>query len=77
MTTKLEAEIMELSNMIDGINIAIDRAKELLEKFFFNYEPFESPEPLTFSLDTLIELLRKDERELKEAMKELQKGLGE
>ena len=75
MTTKLEEQIMRLSTMIDGINIALERAKELREKFFFNYEPFESSEPLTFSLDTLIELLRKDKGELSDAMKAIQKRL--
>lgn len=75
MTAKLETEIMQLSNMIDGIDIALERAKELREKFFFNYEPFDSSEPLTFSLDTLIELLRKDKKELEASMKELQKRL--
>ena len=75
MTEKLETEIMQYSNMIDGINIALERAKELREKFFFNYEPFESSEPLTFSLDTLIELLRSDKKELEAAMKKLQRRL--
>ena len=75
MTAKLETEIMQLSNMIDGINIALERAKELREKFFFNYEPFESSEPLTFSLDTLIELLRSDKKELEAAMKKLKRKL--
>lgn len=72
MTAKLEIKIMELSSMIDGIDIALERAKELREKFIFNYEPFESSEPLTFSLDTLIEILRKDKKELEAAMRELQ-----
>ena len=75
MTEKLEEQIMRLSNMIDGINIALERAKELREKFFFNYEPFESSEPLTFGLDTLIGLLRKDKGELSDAMKAIQKRL--
>ena len=75
MTEKLEEQIMRLSNMIDGINIALERATELREKFFFNYEPFESSEPLTFGLDAVIELLRKDKGELSDAMKALQKRL--
>ena len=75
MTEKYEPKIMELSSMIDGINIALERAKELREKFCFNYEPFESSEPLTFSLDTLIELLRSDKKELEGTMKELQRRL--
>lgn len=75
MTEEIETQIMRLSWMVDGINIALERAKELREKFFFNYEPFESSEPLTFSLDTLIELLRKDKGELTESMKKLQKRL--
>jgi len=75
MTEKYEPKIMELSSMIDGIDIALERAKELRERFFFNYEPFESSEPLTFSLDTLIELLRSDKKELEGAKKELQRRL--
>lgn len=75
MTAKLETEIMQLSNMIDGINIALERAKEFREKFIFNHEPFESSEEVTFGLETFIGVLRKDKAELKTAMETLQKRL--
>lgn len=61
--------------MMDGLDIAIERAKEFREKFIFHYEPFESSEGLTFSLDTLIGVLRKDKAELKTARDELRKEL--
>lgn len=53
--------------MIDGLDIAIERGKELREAWLFNYVPFESSEQLTFSLDVLLGRLQKDRKELKEA----------
>ncbi len=61
--------------MMDGLDIAIARATEYKEKFIFNYEPFESSEPLTFALDVLIGILRKDKAELKTQRDELRKEL--
>lgn len=72
---KLERGILEISHMMDGLDIAMERAREYKEKFIFNYEPFESSEPLTFSLDVLIGVLRKDKAELKTARDELRKEL--
>ena len=73
----LERAILNIEAMIDGLTIGIERAKELREKFIFNYEPFENSEALTFSLDCLILLFENDRIELgtqmKEAKKELQK----
>ena len=67
--TKLENQIMELSSMIDGVDIGIQRARELREKLLL------LGEQETLGLDALIDILRKDKVELKEAMKELQKRL--
>ena len=69
MTEKLEEQIMRLSNMIDGINIGLERARELREKLLL------SGQQETLGLDALLELLRKDKGELSDAMKELQKRL--
>jgi len=66
-----EKQINEVSAMIDGLDIAIERAREYKERFIFQYEPFESSEPLTFALDVLIGVLRKDKAELGEQKKEL------
>ena len=71
----LETSIGQLSNMIVGLDIAIARAKGLRERFIFHYEPFENSEGLTFSLDTLIGILRKDKAELDQSRKELQKRI--
>ena len=69
MTEKLEEQIIRLSNMIDGINIGLERARELREKLLL------SGQQETLGLDALLELLRKDKGELSDAMKELQKRL--
>ena len=69
MTENLEKQILELSSMIDGIDIGIERARELREKLLL------SGQQETLGLDALIELLRKDKAELKEAMSVLQKEL--
>lgn len=69
LTTKLERQIMELSSMIDGINIGLERARELREKLLL------SGQQETLGLDALIEILRKDKAEIKAAMKELQRRL--
>ena len=65
----LEKQIVELSSMIDGMNIGIERARELREKLLL------SGQQETLGLDALIDLLRKDKAELEEAMKELRKEL--
>lgn len=67
--TKLENEIMELSSMIDGVKIGIERARELRERMVLDGAQE------TLGLDALIGILRKDKDELKSAMKELQKRL--
>jgi len=67
--TKLQQEIMELSSMIDGINIAHERARELRERMLL-----EGTQE-TLGLDALIGILRSDKKELEAAMKELRKGL--
>lgn len=72
---KLETSIMQLSNMVDGLDIAIERAKELREKLLFDPAPFENSDGLTFVLDALIGALRKDKAELDQSKKELQKQL--
>ncbi len=60
---------MELSSMIDGVDIGLERARELREKMLLQGTQE------TLGLDALIGILRKDKAELKAAMKELQKGL--
>ena len=72
---KIESQIHELSNMIDGLDISLERIKELTERIIFNHYPFESSEEMTFSLETLRTILQKDRGELKATMKELQKQL--
>ena len=69
MTEKIENQIMEISSMIDGINIGLERARELREKMLLQGTQE------TLGLDALIGILRKDKAELKEAMNELRKGL--
>lgn len=67
--TKLEKQIMELSSMIDGVNIGLERARELREKMLLQGTQE------TLGLDALIEILRKDNAELKTAMDELRRKL--
>jgi len=55
--------------MIDGINIAHERARELRERMLL-----EGTQE-TLGLDALIGILRSDKKELEAAMKELRKGL--
>lgn len=69
MTAKIEKQILEISSMIDGVNIGIERARELRERMLLQGEQE------TLGLDALIEILRKDKAELKEAMSVLQKEL--
>lgn len=69
MTPKLETQIMELSSMIDGLDIGIERARELRERMLLDGTQE------TLGLDALIGILRKDKDELKSAMKELQRRL--
>lgn len=69
MTEEIETQIIRLSSMIDGINIGLERAKELREKLVL------LGEDETIGLDGLISILRKDKAELLSSMKELQKRL--
>ena len=72
---KIESQIIEISNMIDGLDISLERIKELKERLIFNHEPFDSSEEMTFALDTLRAILRKDREELKTSLETLQKKL--
>lgn len=67
--TKLENQILNLESMIDGVNIGLERAREIREKLLFQGEQE------TLGLDALIGILRKDKAELKTAMDDLRKGL--
>lgn len=80
MITMNEAEkivfsIMEITHMIDGIDIAIERARELKEKFIFHHEPFETSEALCHSLNALIAILKNDKVDLVAQRRELQSRL--
>lgn len=66
---KIESDIIELGHMVDGINIALERARELREKLLF------SGQQETLGLDSLIELLRKDKAELRQSKIALRKEL--
>jgi len=72
---KLERAILNIEAMIDGLTIGIERAKELREKFIFDYEPFENSEALTFSLDSLIVIFENDRIELISQMVQTKKEL--
>jgi len=72
---ELEGAILIIEAMIDGLTIGIERAKELREKFIFDYEPFENSEALTFSLESLIVIFENDRIELKAQMKEAKEKL--
>lgn len=70
MTANIEKQILEISAMIDGVNIGIERAREIREKMLF--EGIQE----TIGLDALLGVLRRDQKELEGSMKELRKGLG-
>ena len=73
--SQLREAIKELSSMVDGVNIALERARELKERFEFNYEPFEDSYALVFALDVLIQRLRDDKTELETEMRNGQRQL--
>lgn len=75
MNTKLESQIIEISSIIDGLDIALNRTQELNERLILNHSPFDSSEEMTFALDTLKAILRNDREELKSTMKALQTKL--
>lgn len=58
-----------MESMINGVEIGIERARELRERMLLDGEQE------TLGLDALIGILRKDKKELESAMKELRKGL--
>lgn len=69
MTAKITEQILGLSSMIDGIDIGLERARELREKLLL------AGQDENMGLDILLEILRKDKKELEATMKELQKRL--
>lgn len=73
---ELQRKILTIESLNDGIKSSIERARELRERMILtNDDPEESTEEIGFSLEILIEILRKDSEELTTAMKELQKEL--
>jgi len=68
-TNEITAKILAIGSMIDGLDIGLERARELREKLLLSGQ-YEN-----MGLDILIEILGKDKSELKDAMKELQKRL--
>jgi hypothetical protein len=72
---KLEQQIEATDWLISGIDIALERIKELREKLLFNPHPFDSPEAVTFGLDILQSQLRDDKTDLKNQKEAYQKEL--
>ena len=69
MTEKIEKQILEISSIIDGVNIGLERARELREKLLL------SGQQETLGLDALIEIVRGDKADLLHTMKKLQARL--
>lgn len=69
MTEKTENKILDISSMIDGVDIGLERARELRERMLLQGHQE------TLGLDALIEILLKDKAELKTAMDELRRKL--
>jgi len=69
------AKILELSFLIDGIDIALERTKELREKCNISVEDSSINEGQNIAFDLLVIQLRKDKDRLQTEMKTLQKEL--
>ena len=69
------AKILELSFLIDGIDIALERTKELREKCNIYVRNVTINEGQNIAFDLLVTRLNADKKSLTEEMKDLQKEL--
>ena len=69
-SNELVKAITDVSAMIDGVNLSLERAREVREKLLLSGTVQE-----TLGLDALIDLLIKDRGELKDAITEAQRRL--
>ena len=69
-SNELVKAITDISAMIDGVNLSLERAREIREKLLLSGTVQE-----TLGLDALIDLLIKDRGELKDAITEAQRKL--
>ena len=69
-SNELVKAITDTSSMIDGVNLSLERAREIREKLLLSGTVQE-----TLGLDALIDLLIKDRGELKDAITEAQRRL--
>lgn len=75
MVTNIVTKISEISSMIDGLDIAIVRVKELREKCNLNVTDWTINEGQNLAFDMILKLLNNDKAELEASMKALQKEL--